>query len=226
MITVIKMVKRVIVYVLGILILGLGVIFNTKTALGVAAINSVPYSLSQLTNLTLGNWTTVMYIVMVVIQLCIYRKFELKVIMQIPFSYVMGIILDFYDVMITFVPSNMIESCVLMIIAILLTGLGVYLVVGMDFVPNPPDGLVNALAHVFKKPFGSVKWIFDCCMMSLTIVMTLLMTGHIIGIGIGTVISALFVGRSIQMYTKVLDQYKNKIYQNHTRTLPSSIGGR
>lgn len=40
------MVKRCIVYIFGILVLGFGSVLNTKTGLRVAAINSVPYGLS------------------------------------------------------------------------------------------------------------------------------------------------------------------------------------
>lgn len=206
------MLKRIIVYVLGILILGFGVILNTKTNLGVAAINSVPYALSEITNLTLGNWTTIMYIVFIIIQSFIYHKIDFKVILQIPFSYVMGVLLDFYDVMITFVPSSLFESIIMVFIAIICTGIGVYLVVGMDFIPNPPDGLVNALSYLLKKDFGTIKWIFDCVMMAITVVLTLLLESRIIGIGIGTVITALLLGRFIKVISKYFDKYLFMIY--------------
>ena len=39
--------------------LGLGIVLNTKTGLGVAAINSLPYALSEMTAFTLGTWTTI-----------------------------------------------------------------------------------------------------------------------------------------------------------------------
>lgn len=206
------MLKRIIVYVLGILILGFGVILNTKTNLGVAAINSVPYALSEMTNLTLGNWTTIMYIIFIIIQSLIYRKIDFKVILQIPFSYIMGVLLDFYDVMITFVPSSLFESIIMVFIAIICTGIGVYLVVGMDFIPNPPDGLVNALSYLLKKDFGTIKWIFDCVMMAITVVLTLLLESRIIGIGIGTVITALLLGRFIKVISKYFDKYLFMIY--------------
>lgn len=48
------MAKRLGLYFLGILILGFGIVLNTKTGLGVAAINSVPFGISEMTNLSLG----------------------------------------------------------------------------------------------------------------------------------------------------------------------------
>lgn len=56
------MAKRLGLYFLGILILGFGIVLNTKTGLGVAAINSVPFGISEMTNLSLGMATTLFYI--------------------------------------------------------------------------------------------------------------------------------------------------------------------
>lgn len=205
------MVKRCIVYIFGILVLGFGIVLNTKTGLGVAAINSVPYGLSQMTNLTLGNWTTILYIDFIILQIIIYKKCNLKVLLQFPFSYLMGMILDFYDQLFNFPPQNMIISIVLLFIAIVLIALGAYLVVAMDFVPNPADGMVNALSYLIHKDFGQMKWMFDCLMMTITIIMTLIISGHVIGIGIGTVLSALLIGRVIQLYAKLFGQKLDQI---------------
>ncbi|MGN1182766.1 MAG: YitT family protein [Faecalibacillus sp.] len=200
------MIKRCIIYVFGILVLGFGIVLNTKTGLGVAAINSVPYGLSQMTNLTLGNWTTILYIGFIILQIIIYKKCDIKVLLQFPFSYLMGMILDFYDQLLNFVPQNMIISLILLLVAIILTALGAYLVVAMNFVPNPADGMVNALSYLLHKEFGQMKWMFDCLMMSMTIIMTFIISGHVIGIGIGTILSALCIGRVIQLYTKLFGQ--------------------
>ena len=55
------MAKRLGLYFLGILILGFGIVLNTKTGLGVAAINSVPFGISEMTNLSLV-WQQLFYI--------------------------------------------------------------------------------------------------------------------------------------------------------------------
>lgn len=197
------MIKRCAIYVFGVLVLGFGIVLNTKTGLGVATINSVPYGLSKMTNLTLGNWTTILYIGFIIIQIFIYKKIDIKVVLQFPFSYLMGIILDFYDQLLNFVPQTMMISLFLLFVAIILTALVAYLVVTMNFVPNPADGMVNALSYLIHKEFGQMKWMFDCLMMAITIIMTFIISGHVIGIGIGTILSALFIGRVIQLYTKL-----------------------
>ena len=117
------MAKRLGLYFLGILILGFGIVLNTKTGLGVAAINSVPFGISEMTNLSLGMATTILYIIFVGVQLLIYQKLDFKVLLQIPFSYFMGYVLDFYNNLLNFTVTSLPVALVLLAIAILATAL-------------------------------------------------------------------------------------------------------
>lgn len=156
------MAKRLGLYFLGILILGFGIVLNTKTGLGVAAINSVPFGISEMTNLSLGMATTILYIIFVGVQLLIYQKLDFKVLLQIPFSYFMGYVLDFYNNLLNFTVTSLPVALVLLAIAILATALGAYVVVTLDLIPNPADGMVKALSQVIDKEFGKTKLLFDC----------------------------------------------------------------
>lgn len=205
------MLKRVCIYIIGVLILGLGIVLNTKTGLGVAAINSLPYSLSEMTALTLGTWTTIVYIIFITIQLCIYRKIDWKVVLQFPFSYVMGIIIDFYNQTITYVPSSSLFAFLLLGVAVILTALGAYLVVSMDLVANPADGMVSALGYLCHYEFGKMKMIFDCFMVALTTIISLFIAHHMIGIGIGTIVSMFAIGKLIMIYTRYSQDYLHNI---------------
>ena len=205
------MLKRICIYIIGVLILGLGIVLNTKTGLGVAAINSLPYALSEMTAFTLGTWTTIVYIVFIVIQLCIYRKIDFKVVLQFPFSYVMGIIIDFYNQTITYVPSSYFIALILLGVAVILTALGAYLVVSMDLVANPADGMVSALGYLCHYEFGKMKMIFDCFMVALTTILSLFIAHHTIGIGIGTIVSMFAIGRLIMVYTRYSQDYLRHI---------------
>ena len=46
---------RGMMYCIGLMILALGIILNTKTGLGVSPIISIPYSISKIWNINLGN---------------------------------------------------------------------------------------------------------------------------------------------------------------------------
>jgi len=82
--------------------------------------------------------------------------------------------------------------------------MGVTLSVGMDMVPNTADGMVDVIARKLGREFGKVKTVFDLSMMCLTILISLIAAGHLIGIGVGSVLSALGVGRVAGLFRRWL----------------------
>ena len=79
--------------------------------------------------------TTIVYIIFVGVQLLIYQKLDFKVLLQIPFSYFMGYVLDFYNNLLNFTVTSLPVALVLLAIAILATALGAYVVVTLDLIP-------------------------------------------------------------------------------------------
>lgn len=201
------MVKRLSLYFIGVLILGLGIVLNTKTGLGVSAINSFPYAISEMAPVTLGNATAILYFLFVVAQLSIHRKLDLKVLLQIPFSYLMGAIIDFYNNALNFTITSLPLALAVLAVAILLTALGAFVVVSLDLIPNPADGIVNSISFLTKREFGKTKLIFDCIMIVATVLVSFFISGSIIGIGIGTVVSALLIGNIIVIYNRYFGSY-------------------
>lgn len=90
---------------------------------------------------------------------------------------------------------------VILIIAIVLTALGAFLMVLGDIVLNPADGLVHTIGKVTNKDFGFVKNIADLVFIVLTVVICLVTKGYILGIG--TVASAIFIGRFVALYQNI-----------------------
>ena len=63
---------RALFYVLGLLILALGLTLNTKAGLGVSPIISVSYSVSQIFSLNFGDTTLVLYCIFVLVELVLH----------------------------------------------------------------------------------------------------------------------------------------------------------
>lgn len=91
------MIKRFIVFVVGMNVLAIGIILNTKSLLGVGSINTLPYALANILSVSLGIMTTMVYLVFIIIQLILLKRFDLQVIIQLPFSFIFGYLIDFYD---------------------------------------------------------------------------------------------------------------------------------
>ena len=197
------MIKRFIVFVVGMNVLAIGIILNTKSLLGVGSINTLPYALANILSVSLGTMTTMVYLVFIIIQLILLKRFDLQVIIQLPFSFIFGYLIDFYDLFFSYEPTAFYMQIVILIIAILLTALGAFLMVLGDIVLNPADGLVHTIGKVTNKDFGFVKNIADLVFIVLTVVICLVTKGYILGIGIGTVVSAIFIGRFVALYQNI-----------------------
>lgn len=197
------MIKRFIVFVVGMNVLAIGIILNTKSLLGVGSINTLPYALANILSVSLGTMTAMVYLVFIIIQLILLKRFDLQVIIQLPFSFIFGYLIDFYDLFFSYEPTAFYMQIVILIIAIVLTALGAFLMVLGDIVLNPADGLVHTIGKVTNKDFGFVKNIADLVFIVLTVVICLVTKGYILGIGIGTVVSAIFIGRFVALYQNI-----------------------
>ncbi len=187
--------KRIGIYFLGLVILCLGVVLNTKTNLGVAAINGIPYVLANTTSISLGTAVLMMYCLFIAVQWLVKKRIDLLTLLQLPISYLFGRMVDVINLyVLQFEAGSFIEGIVMLAAAIFLVALGTTLVVSMNLVPNAPDGLVQTIARRWNQSFGKVKLIFDGCCLCIAAIISWLMLGNIIGLGFGTVCSMALTG--------------------------------
>lgn len=193
---------RWLIYSLGMAVLALGITLNTKTGLGVSPIISVAYSVSQIFSLNFGDMTFLLYALFVIVQLFLRSKKErLATLLQIVVSLVFSRLLNLCDALIPYenaghgLPANL----AVLALAIFLTGLGVAMTVNMRLVPNPGDGIVQAIAEKIGKSQGFTKNIFDTGCVCAAAAAGLICGGKVVGIGIGTVAAMIGIGRSVAL---------------------------
>ena len=83
---------------------------------------------------------------------------------------------------------------------IILTGIGAAMSLNMRIIPNPGDGIVQAISDCIEKSVGFTKNCFDLFNICLTTFIGLIFAHKLIGIGLGTVIAVLGVGRVIAVF--------------------------
>jgi len=197
------------VYVVGMFILALGLTLNTKANLGVSPIISVPYSISQITGLNFGDLTFVVYAMFVVVQIIIHIRLKnhkriASDILQLPLSLIFTRLLNIFTVHIP-TSQNLGIRFIILTFAIICTGIGAAMSLSMQIVPNPGDGIVQALAERFDKSVGITKNLFDCLNLSITLCISLFIAHQIVGVGIGTVIAVVGVGRVIALFNHIFE---------------------
>ena len=197
-----KLVNRWIFYILGMLVLALGLTLNTKAGLGVSPIISIAFAVSEIWGLNFGNMTFLLYALFVLRQFALRgRDSRMTDLLQLPLSLVFSRVLNLYSALIPYEAAEhgFGMNLFLLVAAILFTGAGAAITVNMRLVPNPGDGIVAAVAEKIGRDQGFAKNLFDVGCVAVTCVLGLLASGGIVGIGIGTVAAMIGVGRSIFM---------------------------
>ena len=210
---------RVCFYLAGLLILAMGLTLNTKAGLGVSPIISVSYSVSQIFGLNFGNVTMAQYSLFVVVELVLHslrkgdrdrqgtRMVLVMDLLQIPLSLVFTRFLNLFGALVPDVAAgaaswreNLPVRLAVLVLAILCTGVGASMSLSMRIVPNPGDGIVQAIADWLRKPIGLTKNGFDLANITLTILLGLALAGRVVGVGIGTVVAVVGVGRVMALF--------------------------
>lgn len=198
-------IKRFGIYFLGMISVSLGIVLCAQCGLGISPISSIPFVLKELCFLTFGQLTMLFHLVNIFLQMILLKKFrDVKILLQIPIAFLFGWLIDFIKAMIMIDQDNLTLQVIALILSIFFTALGMVMMVRMDLVQNPPDGCVKAIAAVLSKEFGNIKIIYDigCVLIAITIGMIFLRQPF--GMGIATLASAIFVGKTVTIINKII----------------------
>lgn len=216
---------RALFYAVGLIILSMGLTLNTKAGLGVSPITSISYSISEIFSVNFGDVTFAVYAIFVLLELIIHgigfrtasalsprerKLILLKDLLQFPLSLAFTRFLNLFG---NLVPSFSSDPAlftqqiplrlVMLILAIVLTGIGAAMSLSMRLVPNPGDGLVQTLADCTHKTVGFTKNCFDLVNCLITVTLGLLFAGQLVGIGVGTILAVIGVGRIIALFQRL-----------------------
>lgn len=199
-----KIIYRLGVYFAGMILVSLGIVLCVKCELGVSPISSVPYVLGFLTPLTFGTLTMLFHFCNSIIQYILEKNLiNAKVLLQVPVAFLFGIIIDFFKNIMSFTAENFICKIFLMVMSILFTALGMHFMLSMKLVQNPPDGTVNIIACLLNKNVGTIKVYYDVIMVILSVVLGAVFLHGLKGFGVATIISAIFVGRTLTLIKNI-----------------------
>lgn len=202
--------KCYLIFLAGLFISSLGVSLVTKADLGTSPISSIPYVLSLNFPYTLGEFTIIFSILLILIQLAILRKnFKLEHALQIPISFLFGYFIDFTMALIDFVhPQSYPVKIIYLLIGCLILGFGVYLEILADVAMLPGESFVRAVVTLWKTDFGTTKIIFDVSMTAIAGLLSLLYASRLEGVREGTVVAALLVGFIARLLGKLISLVK------------------
>ena len=218
-----RLLIRWVLYLAGMVILAIGLTLNTKTGLGVSAILSVSFAVSEIWTLNFGNITLVLYALFVVIQMLVHgfcpktragRKLGTVLLLdalQFPLSLGFTRVINLVSALVPVLSEaytgrfmgSFVGRVLFLLLAVVLTGIGAAMTLNMRIVPNPADGIVQTLAEATGKKVGFTKNWFDLLNVCANLILGFVFAGGIVGVGLGTVVAALGTGRVIALVNRI-----------------------
>lgn len=194
-------VYRYLWFTIGVIINAFGVAIITKAALGTSPISSVPYVLSLRFPWSLGQFTFVFNLLFIAAQVVLRgRNFPPIQFLQIVVNLVFSAFIDVgMKLLWWFEPDFLPVKLVALVLGCAVLGCGISIEVAPDALLVPGEGLVGTLSEKLNKRFGSVKIGFDLTLVAIALILSFIFFRGINGLGLGTIISALIVGRFVNL---------------------------
>lgn len=178
---------------LGFVLCASSTIFMLNSNLGLSPWDVLHEGIANLTGITIGQANIIIGILFVILAMFCGQKIGIGTILN------MILVGQFIDIIIylDIIPTahNMITGIIMMIIGMLVMGYGCYYYIGCGLGCGPRDGVMIILSKLLNKPINHVRTGME---------IIVLISGILLGgtIGIGTVISAVFLGYSMQLVFK------------------------
>lgn len=201
-----ELIKRYIFLLVGLFVNGLGVSFITKAGLGTSPITSIPYTLSLGFTPTVGMFTLVFNIFLVILQVILLRRnFQLQNLLQLPIIALFSFFIDLTMSLLGFMqPETYAMKVVSLIVGCLILGFSVFMEMVANVAMLPGEATVRAVSDVFSTDFGKTKIAFDSSMTIIAAILSFIMFKHLDGVREGTIVAAILVGFIARLFKKYI----------------------
>jgi len=208
-----SIIKRYLVFVLGLYFLAAGVVLIVRSALGTTPISSINYVMSLNTPLTLGTCTFIINMLLIVGQFWLIRGSRqdvMEILLQIPFSFIFSAFIDFNMVLASDIhPVNYAASIGLLLVGCIIQSVGVVLELKPRVAMMSAEAFVKYASSRYNREFGRTKVYFDITLVTLAVLTSLAFTQTIEGVREGSLIAACLTGSIVSFLNHKIMTRKN-----------------
>lgn len=194
--------------VIGTFLAAMGVVLMLYSGAGISAVSSVGYSLSVVFPiLTQGTWTYLFQGLLVVILFIVGKRINLSYLFSFVVGFVFGLAIDLHRMWVYALPMNIPLRILYFVSGYLSIAFAVALLNRCLLPIIPTDLFSREFSKLMGVQFTKVKITLDVVCLCFSAALMLVFLKRIEGIGIGTVISALTLGRTISLIGNVMDRH-------------------
>lgn len=182
---------QITLFLLFAVILSIGDSLCFKAGVGVVPYEAIALTLNYLTGIEVGTLSFFVNAAMILLQLILKQKLDVGLVLQIPLIMVISTTINWMIYyFLSWVPSIYMVRVVVMIIGLLISALGVGLLVALNLVVMPCEGVAAVYSESKKKDFKKIRHRMDILFLFFCVVMSLILKLPL-AVREGTVIAAI-----------------------------------
>ena len=195
------------VLVLAVIINSIGVLLMLHSGSGISAISSVPYAFNLvLPTLSLGTWTYIFQGLLVCVLMILRRKFVPAYLFSFVVGFCFGEMMDINELWVDHLPLSIPLRVAYFILSYLILCFGIALSNRCKLPIIPTDLVPRDLSKILSAEYSKVKVSFDVICLAVTACLTGVFLHHIRGLGIGTIVAAFTMGKTIGIIGSWMDK--------------------
>lgn len=200
-------------FILGTVFCALGVSLCTKSGFGLSMIGAPPYILHVWLSqywpfFTQGTAEYVVQAVMLILTVIIVRRFKWRYLLCFATAVLCGLCIDGWLFLLggNGLWGSLAARIVSLAAGLVITAFAIACFFRTDLPLQVYELLVAEVSDRYSKDTAKVKFIYDMCMLVLALALSLLLTGKLTGIGIGTVLAPLVNAPLISVFGRLIDK--------------------
>ena len=207
--------------IISVIINSFGVVLMLYSGSGISAISSMPFAFSEVfPQLSLGTWTYIFQGILILTLMILQKRFIISYLFSFVIGFVFGILLDVHELWISILPNTLWMRIFYFILSYFLISFGIALSNRCCLPIVPTDLFPRELSLITGISYSRIKISFDVICLTVTAIMTGIFLGHLDGLGIGTILAAFTMGKSVAILGNYLDQrihFTSTVFLTHPR---------
>ncbi len=191
---------------LGLAVNACAVAFLAKSDLGMSTLALASYVLNKVfPRFSYGTWNYLIQCSMMIVLVLLVRKINLGFILSFGLAIFYGLLIDTFSSMIAGLPASLAVRGVYYLLGFSGLSLGTALLIRCEMPILPFDTFMKEISVHFKIAYKALRTSFDLSAIAVSALLGYWKLGSFAGIGIGTLLNALFIGMSVSYAARSLD---------------------
>ncbi|MDP2790718.1 MAG: DUF6198 family protein [Rectinemataceae bacterium] len=182
------------------------VAFFAKSDLGMSTLSLASFVMHGIfPTLTLGTWSYIIQCALILVLVALIRRVSPGYIFSFCLAILYGLLIDLFSFLIAGLPTSLPARVIYYLIGFSGLSMGTAFLIQSEMPILPFDTFMREISVHFRISYRRLRTWFDLSTVVVSAVLGWWRLGSFVGIGVGTLLNALFIGQAVSRVARFLD---------------------